>query len=224
MELFSSVQSLSCVQLFETPWTAACQASLSITNSQSLLKLISIESVMPSNHLDLCHPLLLPSVFPSIRVFSNESVLCLRGSETLKKPEITCPAWLCCPSIAWVAGRLYLEVVPWGARGLDCFGLILNFPETPWAVLIELLFPCQSLIIRTGLSCFWRLYSALPVTILGWARADVLSWLQFHCLFITLFWLCAIDCNLWHVFNAFKSILVVTEWFGDGCSIGFREF
>ena len=62
-----------------TPWTAACQASLSITNSQSLLKLMSVESVMPSNHLTLCHPLLLPpSIFPSIRVFYNESVLCIR--------------------------------------------------------------------------------------------------------------------------------------------------
>ena len=73
----SSVQSLSCVWLFETPWTAAHQASLSNTNSRSLLKLTSIESVMPSNHLILCCPLLLPpSIFPSIRVFSNESVLC----------------------------------------------------------------------------------------------------------------------------------------------------
>ena len=73
------VQSLSRVQLFATPWTAARQASLSITNCQSLLKLISIESVMPSNHLILCHPLLLlPSIFPSIRVFSNESVLHIR--------------------------------------------------------------------------------------------------------------------------------------------------
>ena len=76
---FSSVQSLSRVQLLGTPWTAARQASLSITNSRSLLKLMSIESVMPSNHLNLCHPLLLlPSIFPSIRVFSNESVLCIR--------------------------------------------------------------------------------------------------------------------------------------------------
>ena len=74
-----SVQSLSCVRLFTTPWTSACQASLSITNSQSLLKFMSIESVMPSNHLILCCPLLLlPSIFPSIRVFSNESVLCIR--------------------------------------------------------------------------------------------------------------------------------------------------
>ena len=76
MSHISSVQSLSPVQLFATPWTAAYQAALSITISQSLLKLMSIESVMPSNHLILCHPLLLlPSVFPSIRVFSSESVL-----------------------------------------------------------------------------------------------------------------------------------------------------
>ena len=73
------VLSLSCVQLFVTPWTAAHQAFLSITNSQSLLKLMSIEWVMPSNHLILCCPLLLPpSVFPSIRVFSHESVLYIR--------------------------------------------------------------------------------------------------------------------------------------------------
>ena len=72
-----SIQSLSRVQLFVNPWTAARQASLSITNSQSLLKLMSIESVLPSNHLILCHPLL-PSVFPGIRVFSNGSVLHIR--------------------------------------------------------------------------------------------------------------------------------------------------
>ena len=75
----SSVQSLSCVQLFVTPWTAACQASLSFTISQKLLKFMSLESVMPSNHLILCHSLLLPpSTFPSIRVFSNESTLLIR--------------------------------------------------------------------------------------------------------------------------------------------------
>ena len=73
------VQSLSHVWLFVTPWTAAYQASLFITNSWSLLKLMSIESVMPSNHLNLCHPLLLlPSIFPSIWVFSNESALRIR--------------------------------------------------------------------------------------------------------------------------------------------------
>ena len=78
-KIFSSVQSFNHVQLFATPWTAARQTSLSITNSQSLPKLMSIESVMPSNNLILCCPLLLlSSIFPSIRVFSNESALCIR--------------------------------------------------------------------------------------------------------------------------------------------------
>ena len=77
--MFGSVQLLSCVRLFATPWTAAHRASLSITNSQSSLKLMSIELVMPSNHLILCCSLLLsPSIFPSIRVFSNESALFIK--------------------------------------------------------------------------------------------------------------------------------------------------
>ena len=77
--LFSLVQSVICVRLFATPWTAARQASLSITNTQSLLKLMSIKSVMPSNHLILCLPLLLlPLIFPSVRVFSKESILHIR--------------------------------------------------------------------------------------------------------------------------------------------------
>ena len=76
---FSSIQSLSHVQPFAITWTAACQASLSITNSQSLLKLMSIKLVMPSSHLILCHPLLFPPfIFPSIRVFSNKLVLHIR--------------------------------------------------------------------------------------------------------------------------------------------------
>ena len=80
--LFSSVQSLSHVRLFVTPWTVTCQASLSSTIFQSLLKLMSIESVMPSNHLILCRPLLLlPAIFPSISVFSNEAALCIRWSK-----------------------------------------------------------------------------------------------------------------------------------------------
>ena len=79
LSLPQSVPLLSRVRLFATPWTAACQASLSFTNSQSLLKLMSIESVMPSSHLILCRPLLLlPSIFPRIRVFLNELVICIR--------------------------------------------------------------------------------------------------------------------------------------------------
>ena len=82
LSLFSSVQSLSCVRLFATPWIAALQVSLSITNSWSLLKLMPIELVMPSSHLILCRPLLLlPSIPPSIRVFSNESTLRMRWSK-----------------------------------------------------------------------------------------------------------------------------------------------
>ena len=82
-DIFVVVQLLSCVRLYATPWTAARQASLSSTISQSLLKLICIESVMPSNHLILCYSLLLlPSVFPRIRVFSNESALCIRWPES----------------------------------------------------------------------------------------------------------------------------------------------
>ena len=79
MLIISSVQLLSCVWLFATPWTAACQDSLSITNSWSLLKLMSITLVMPSSHLILCHPLVLPpSIFPSIRIFFSESVIRIR--------------------------------------------------------------------------------------------------------------------------------------------------
>ena len=104
----SSVQSLSCVQLFATPWTAAHQASLSITNSRSLLKLMSIVSVMPSNHLILCHPLiLLPSVFPSIRVFSSDSVLHIRW------PEYWSFSFSISPS------NEYLELIPFRMDWLD---------------------------------------------------------------------------------------------------------
>ena len=87
------VQSLSHVWLFVTPWTAACQASLSITNNQSLLKFMSIEPVMLSNHIILCHPiLLLPSIFPSIRVFSSESVLYIRWPKYCSFSFSICPS------------------------------------------------------------------------------------------------------------------------------------
>ena len=91
--VFFSVQSLSRVQLFTTPWTAACQASLSITSSRSLLKLMSIELVMPSSHLILCRPLLLlPPILPSIRVFSNESTLRMRWPKYWSFSFSICPS------------------------------------------------------------------------------------------------------------------------------------
>ena len=92
----SSVQLLSCVRLFVTPGTAACQASLFITNSRSLLKLMSTESVMPSNHLILCCPLLLPpSIFPSIRIFSSESALRIRWPKYWSFSFSICPSNEC---------------------------------------------------------------------------------------------------------------------------------
>ena len=92
-DTFSSVQSLSCVRLFETPWIAARQASLSITNSRSSLRLTSFESVMPSSHLFLCRPLLLlPSIPPSTRVFSNESTLLMRWPKTRSFSFSTIPS------------------------------------------------------------------------------------------------------------------------------------
>ena len=109
---FNSVQSLSPVQFFQTPWTAAHQASLSFTNSQSLLKLLSIKSVMPSNHLILCQPLLLPpSILPSIRVFSNESVFCQRigVSASTSVLPMNIQDWLLKDGLvgsAWVQGTL----------------------------------------------------------------------------------------------------------------------
>ena len=111
----SSGQLLSCVRLFETPWTAACQASLSIASSWSLLKFMSIESVMPSNHLILCCPLLLlPSIFPSIRVFSNKLPLCIRWPKYPKRQKSsveTAPVLGCCSS--------------WDLRG------VLPYPKIP---------------------------------------------------------------------------------------------
>ena len=124
-----SVQSLSHVRLFATTWTAACQASLSITNSRSLLKLMSIESVMPSNHLILCHPLLLlPSVFPSIRVFSSESVLPISIGQSI--------------GISASASVLVMNIQDWFPLGQTALNLLLDgykltvllltFPWIPW--------------------------------------------------------------------------------------------
>ena len=135
---FRSIQSLSCVQLFATPWTVAPQASLSITNSQSLLKIMSIKSVMPSNHLLLYYPLLIPpSIFPSIIVFSSESVLQIRWpklefqlkshSELVTRPDIqtsdTVDERPCsCHSALWKAlpqlSRIYSTPITWNVGWL----------------------------------------------------------------------------------------------------------
>ena len=136
---FPSIQSLSCVQLFVTPWTATCQASLSITNSQSFLKLMSIKLVMPSNHLILCHPLLPPSIFPSIRVFSNESVLCIRW------PKYWSFSFSISPSDEY-SGCPYSPAI---ARYLQCLSyIVLSFC---WSIETIILFPLLRIVKMLGL-------------------------------------------------------------------------
>ena len=111
---FSSVQLLSCVRLFATPWTAAHQASLSIINSGSLLKLMSIKSVMPSNHLILCHPLLFPpSIFPSIRLFSSEPVLHISSVQSLSHVQLFATPWTaaCQASLSIINSRSLLKLM-----------------------------------------------------------------------------------------------------------------
>ena len=111
---FSSVQSLSCVWLFATPWTAALQASLSITNSRSSPKLISIESVMPSNHLILRHPpLLLPSILCSIRVFPNESSLHIKWTKYQKELQLQHQ------SFQWIFRVVFLNWLVWSCSPRD---------------------------------------------------------------------------------------------------------
>ena len=123
-----------------TPWTAVHQASLSITNSWSLLKFMSIESVMPSSHLILCHPLLLPSVIPSIRVFSSESVLCIRWpkywSFSFNISHFNEYSGLISFRMDWlgllaVQGTLKSLLQHYGSKASVLFSLVLNFLYSP---------------------------------------------------------------------------------------------
>ena len=144
-----SVQSLSCVRLFVTAWTAACQASLSITNSRSLLKLMSFESVMSSNHLILCRPLLLlPSIFPSIRVFSNESVLHIRWSKYWSFSIIPSSEYSGLISLGWT-GWISLE-----SKGLSRVFSTPQFKSINSLVLSFLYSPTL-----TSISDYWKNYS-----------------------------------------------------------------
>ena len=150
MEQFSSVQSLSYVWLFAIPWTSASQTSLSITNSQSPPKPMSIESAMPSNHLILCHPLLLlPSIFPRIRVFSNESA---------QTELIGCPWWLRQKSICLQCGRPgfdpWVRKIPWRRK----------WQSTP--------------VLLPGKSHGQR--SLVGYSPWGWKELDTTEWFHFH--------------------------------------------
>ena len=138
--VMNSVQSLSCVQLFETPWTIACQTSLSITSSQSLLKLISIESVMPSNHLILCHPLFLsPSIVPSISVFTM-SLFLASGGQSIGVSASTLALSMN------IQGSFPLEWTCWislQSKGLS-FKCLLQHHSSKASILLALSFLCRS--------------------------------------------------------------------------------
>ena len=116
---FSLVQSLHRVWLFVTPWTVACQTSLSIINSLSLPKSMSTESVMPSNHLILCRPLLLPSIFPSIRVFSNESTLHMRWPKYWSFSFNISPSNEHPGLVSWVTGWIWTAWISLQSKGLS---------------------------------------------------------------------------------------------------------
>ena len=186
----SSLQSLSHVQLFATPWTAAGQASLSITNSRSLLKLMSIESVMSFNHLILCRPLLLPpSTFPSIRVFSNESVLCI--------------SWLkyCSFSFSMSPSNEYSVLISFRMDWLDLFAVqgtlksLLQHHSSKASILqhsafltVQLSHPYMTTektialtrwtFVGKVMSLLFNMLSRLVITFLPRSKHSLISWLQ----------------------------------------------
>ena len=160
MSLFSSVQLLSRVWLFATPWTAACQASLSITNSWSLLKLMSIELVMPSNHLILCcPPLLLPSIFPRISVFSNESAVCIRW------PKYWSLSFNISPS------NVHLGLISFRMDWLDLFAVqgtlksLLQYHSSKESILLHLAFFHSPTL--TSIRNYWKNHSPTRRTFVG---------------------------------------------------------
>ena len=184
------VQSLSCVWLFATPWTAAHQASQSTTNSWSLLELMSIELVMPSNHLIFCHPLLLlPSIFPSIRIFSNESVLCIRwpnywefqlqhqSFQWIFRTDFL-QDWLgwppCCP-------RDSQESSP-TPQSKSINSSVLNFPYSPalhpYMTTGKTIALTRLIFVGKVMSLLLNMLSRLVITFLPRSRHLLISWLQ----------------------------------------------
>ena len=185
-----SVQSLSRVQLFVTPWTATRQASLSITNSQSLLKLMSIMSVMPFNHLILCHPfILLPSIFPSIRVFSNESVLHIRWPKYWSFSFSISPSNEYSGLISFRMDWLYLLDVQGTIKNLlqhysskasvlRCSALFivqLSHPYMPTGKIIAL---TRQTFVDKVMSLLFNILSRLVITFLPRSKHLLISWLQ----------------------------------------------
>ena len=185
---FDSVQSLSLVRLFVTPWTAARQASLSITNSWSLLKLMSIESVMPSNHLILCCPLLLlPSIFPSIRVFSNESVLCIRWPKywSFSFSISLCNEYLGLISfrIDWfdllaIQGTLRVFSNSSKASVLQCSAFFMVQLSHPYMTTGKIIALTRWTFVCKVMSLLFNILSRLVITFLPRTKHLLISWLQ----------------------------------------------
>ena len=190
LEEISSVQLLSRVWLFATPWTAVCQASLSITNSRSLHKPMSIESVMPSNHLILCHPLvLLPAIFPSIRVFSNESALCIRWPKYWSlsfsiSPSNECPGliffrmdWL---ELLAFQGTLksLLQHHSSKASILPCPAFFIVQLSHPYMTTGKTIAFTRSTFVDKVMSLLFNMLSRLVITFLPRSKCLLVSWLQ----------------------------------------------
>ena len=197
---FSSVQLLSRVRLFETPWIAACQASLSITNSQSLPKPMSIESVMPSNHLILCHPLLLlPSIFPSIRVFSDESILRLRWLKYWSFSFSISPSNGHPGLISFRMDWLYLLAAQGTLKSLlqhhsskasifqrsAFFTVQLSHPYMTTGKTIAL---TRWTFVGKAMSLLFNMLSSLVITFLPRSKCLLISWLQSPSAVIPLLW------------------------------------
>ena len=189
---FSSVQLLSRVQLFVTPWSAACQASLSITNSWSLLKLMYIESVMPSNHLILCRPLLLlPSIFPSIRVFSKESVLCIRWPKYWSFSSSISPSneysglisfrmdWL---DLLAVQGTLKSLLQHYSSKAsiLQCSAFFIVQLLHPYTTTGKTIVLTRRTFVGKVISLLFNMLSILVIAFLPRRKRLLISWLQHH--------------------------------------------
>ena len=187
--MFSSVQLLSRVRFFVTPWTAAHQASLSITNSQSLLKPMSIESVMPSNHLILCRPLLLlPSIFPSIRVFSNESVFTSGGqiigvSASTSVLPMNIQDWFPLGSTGWTSSQSkglssLLQHHNSKASILQCSAFFIVQLSHPYMTTGKTIALTRWTFVGKEMSLLFNMLSGLVIAFIPRSKHLLVSWLQ----------------------------------------------
>ena len=220
---FSSVQLLSHVWLFATPWTAACQTSLSITNSQSLLKLMSIESVVPSSHLILCHPLLLsPSIFPIIKVFLNVSVLCIRWPKYWSFSFNIIPSneysGLMTLRIDWfdllaVQGTLKSLLQHYSSKAtiLQCLAFLMVQLSYPYMTTGKTITLTRWTFVGKIMSLLYTMLSRLLIVFLSRSEGLLVSWLQSPSAVI----LEPPKNKVWHCFHCFPIYFPWSD--GTGC-------